>query len=335
MNIYIDESGSFVSSPTSGSWSVVAALAVPESGETKLSECLAALKAKNDCVTGNELKIHQVTEGSYAEFLMELGTLNLALFSTAFDAGLDNDDFIRGHQQNQVAEILSHLDEMLYEGGRQGLLLMAKQLEKLSPQLYAQLFCQVRLIYDVVARAINYFVQRAPDTLSAFRWRIDQKNISRTDFEDVFEKFSPALLQTMSITEPLRRINEFDYSRMCKYEFEEGEFPEYLQKALGDKPREGINIQKIVREDIQFLDSVVSPGIQAVDLVVSGLRRCLRMQFTNNEQTAALLGRLMVQAQYNGPPLSIITFAAKRHRLAEETAQLVRIMINNCKPMFV
>jgi Protein of unknown function (DUF3800) len=332
MNIYIDESGSFVSSPTSGSWSVVVALAVPEGEERTLGECLAALKEKNDCVLENELKIHKVAEDSYVEFLAELGTVNIVLFGTGFDSGLDNDELIKGHQKNQVGEILNHLDEMIYEGGRSGLILMAAQLKKLSPQLYAQLFCQVRLMYDVVARAINYFVQRTPDTLMAFRWRIDQKNISRTDFEDVFEKFSPALLQTMSISEPAVRINEFDYSCMHRYYMA---IPEHLQKIIGDKQRNVLNIQKIIRKDIQFLDSKESSGIQVADLVVSGLRRCLRRQFKNSEQMAALLGRLMVQAQYNSAPLNLITFAAERQRIADETAQLMRIMIRQCKPMLL
>ncbi len=181
-------------------------------------------------------------------------------------------------------------------------------------------------MYDVVARAINYFVQRTPYTLSAFRWRIDQKNISRTDFEDVFEKFSPALLQIMSISEPAARINEFDYSCMQRYYMA---VPECLQKVLGDKQREVLDIQKIVRKDILFLDLKESSGIQVADLVVSGLRRCLRRQFMNSEHMAALLGRLMVQAQYNGSPLNLMTFvaAAERHKVAEETAQLLRIMI--------
>lgn len=181
-------------------------------------------------------------------------------------------------------------------------------------------------MYDVVARAINYFVQRTPYTLSAFRWRIDQKNISRTDFEDVFEKFSPALLQIMSISEPAARINEFDYSCMQSYYMA---VPEYLQKVLGDKQREVLDIQKIVRKDILFLDLKESSGIQVADLVVSGLSRCLRRQFMNSEHMAALLGRLMVQAQYNGSPLNLMTFAAaaERHKVAEETAQLLRIMI--------
>ncbi len=105
--------------------------------------------------------------------------------------------------------------------------------------------------------------------------------------------------------------------------------PECLQKVLGDKQREVLDIQKIVRKDILFLDLKESSGIQVADLVVSGLRRCLRRQFMNSEHMAALLGRLMVQAQYNGSPLNLMTFvaAAERHKVAEETAQLLRIMI--------
>jgi len=328
MNIYIDESGSFVSTPKGDSWSVVVALAVAESEDVKLGKCLAILKAKNGSTPEAELKMNGVTEESYKEFLWELGELNLLLFSTAFDAGLGSDDVIRGQQRNQVAEIRSHVGKMLYPGGRQGVMQMAKQLEKVPPQLYAQLFCQVRLMYDVVAKAIPYFVQRTPDILSAFRWRVDGKDVSRTNYEDIFEKMTPMLLQTMSIKEPLMMFNGVDYSNLQRYR---GPAPEYLRAVLGGEQKEALDIQKIVREDIQFADSKGSLGIQAADLVATGLRRCLRRQCGENEVVAALLGRLMVRVQYSALPLNLITFIEGKHRIAEKTAQLVRIMASSSK----
>jgi len=332
MNIYIDESGSFVSTPKGNSWSVVAALAIPENEEGRLSECLAALKRKNGADPGCEFKIHKMSEESYVRFLEEVGALNVAIFATAFDAGLGSVDSTLGHQQNQVKEVLRHLGEMKYEGGREGLKLMAAQLAKLPPQLYAQLFCQVHLMYETVGRAILYFVQRTPETLSAFRWRVDRKNPTRTDYEDVFEKISPVLLQTMSIRDPLAMVRGFDYSSLARYY---GEVPEYLREVLGDERKEALDVQKIIREDIQFVDSKESPGVQAVDLVVSGIAGCLRRKFTDNERMAALLGKLMVQAKHNAPPLNLITFATGKHKLERGTAQLVRILIGNCKNMLV
>jgi Protein of unknown function (DUF3800) len=149
-------------------------------------------------------------------------------------------------------------------------------------------------MYDVVSRVINYYVQRNPDTLAEFRWKIDQKNISRTDFEDAFEKLSPVLLQTMSISEPLVRVDGFDYSSLSQYEFEDGKVPDYLKEVYGIEAQAGINIHKLIRGNIQFIDSKDSPGIQAVDLVVSGIRRCLRRPFSDNNKAAFTLGKLML-----------------------------------------
>ncbi len=334
MNIYIDESGSFVNAPTVDSWNAVAALAVTETSDEKIDYILDQLKVSNGHETGREVKLKDVAEDTYFQFIGNLANLNIVVFSTATDAGLNTIDRVLNHQQHQVEEVMRHIGKMKYEGGRQGVQLVADQLEKLSPQLYVQLLCQVNLMYDVVSRVITYYAQRDPNTLSEFRWRIDQKNISRTDFEDAFEKLSPPLLQTRSMSQPLMMVNGFDYSSLSKYEFEDGKAPDYLEEDYGIKVKSGINIQKIIRGDIKFLDSQDSPGIQTVDLVVSGIRRCLRRQFSDNFKAASMLGKLMLQAKHNGPPLNLISFANDQP-LSIEAAKLVKMMSRNCKSMFV
>jgi hypothetical protein len=82
------------------------------------------------------------------------------------------------------------------------------------------------------------------------------------------------------------------------------------------------------------MDSLDSQGIQAVDLVVSGIRRCLRRQFSDNDKAASALGKLMLQAQHNTLPLNLISFANDLP-LATEVARLVRMMSKNCKSMIL
>ena len=212
---------------------------------------------------------------------------------------------------------------------------MASQLGKLSPQLYVQLLCQINLMFDVVSRVIMYYVQHDPSTLVEFRWRIDQKNISRTDFEDAFEKLSPMLLQTMSMSEPLLMVKGFDYSSLSQYEFENGKAPDYLKEVYGIEVGNGLNIQKLIRGNIKFMDSQDSIGIQAVDLVMSGIRRFLRRQFSDNDSAASMLGRLMLQAKHNAPPLNLISFAANDWPVTREVARLVKMMSKNCKSMIM
>ena len=306
MNIYIDESGSFVNASTTGKWNAVAAVAAPEAARRKIDQLVRRIRLRPGS-SAAEVKLHELSEDSYLQFLAALAPLNVVVFCTATDAGLNTTDRVARHQWGQVAQIRKNLDRMRHEGGRLGAELMATQLENLSPQLYVQLVCQIDLMFDVIARSINYFAQRVPGALREFRWRIDQKNSSRTDFEDAFEEVSPVLLQTMSFTEPFMKVDGFDYSRMKQYEFIDGKTPAYLREDYGIKADEAFNIQKMIRGNIRFVDSKAISGVQAADLVVSGIRRCLRRQFVDNEAVAAGLGKLMLQARHDAPSLNLGT----------------------------
>ena len=334
MNIYIDESGSFVNASSIGAWNAVAALAVTEESDEQISQLLDQLKISNKLEPHIEAKLKDVTEDTYLKFIGTLADLNIVVFCTATDAGLNAIDRVVEHQQHQVIEVLRHKDKMKYEEGKRGVEFVASQLEKLSPQLYVQLQCQVNLLFDVVSRVINYYAQRDPTTLAEFRWRIDQKNSSRTDFEDAFEKLSPPLLQTISMSEPSPRVKGFDYTSLAQYEFENGKIPDYLKEVYGIEIQSGINIQKLIRGNLQFLDSLDSRGIQAADLIVSGIRRCLRRQFSNNEKAASILGRLTLQAQNNSPTINLITFA-NDVPVPTEVGKIIRIISKNCKSMIL
>jgi hypothetical protein len=334
MNVFIDESGSFVSTSSEGSWSAVAAFALPEASRKGLEQTISELKASPTRVSKREIKINELEESEYIDFLTTLARLNGALFCIATDAGLNTPTSIEEHQRGKVAKVLEHINKMKFEGGRRGLALLAAQIEKLSPQLYVQLFCQVELMYEVVSRAITYYVQRNPGTLSEFIWRIDQKDTKRTDFEDAFVKLSPVLLQTMSLSKPLLMVKEFDYSRMKQYEFASGKAPTYLKDDYGIELRANppLNVQKLICGNIKFMDSRESAGIQSVDLIVSGVRKCLRKGFNDNERVANLLGRLMIQAIYNEPPFRMLSFGIEVP-LDTETAHLVNLMRENAKPL--
>jgi hypothetical protein len=221
---------------------------------------------------------------------------------------------------------------MRHESGREALQYLAGQVARLSPQLYVQLFCQIDLMFHVVIRVITFFIQRQPNALRKFRWRIDQKSQKKENFEDAFEKLSPTILQTRSIDDPLPMVEGFDYRCLKEYMYEAGQAPTYLKDTYGIEAKDGLNIQKLIRGDIKFVNSQEHWGVQAADLIASGLRRCLRRGFRDNDEAAFLLGRLMVQAEYNKPPINLISYSDSS-RLGPDVARLVRIMIKSCKPM--
>lgn len=332
MNIYIDESGSFVSASRPGSWNAVAAFALPEAARKGLEKAVAEVRRQSHAGS-REVKLNDLDEPAYLAFIAQLAKLNGSLFCVATDAGLNTPERVVKHQRGQAAKVLENLDKMLHEGGRQGVDLIASQIEELSPQLYVQLICQLELMYDTVSRAINYYAQHNPKSLREFRWRFDQKDIDKTTFEDVFEKLSPAILQTMSISQPFMRVREFDYSSMKQYEYEPGKAPTYLKDVYGIETSDSMfNIQKLIRGNIDFVDSKDSDGIQAVDLIVSGIRKCLRKGFQDNERASALLGALMLQAMRGRQSLNLIGFGEETSP-DQETSRLVALMTRNAKAM--
>lgn len=332
MNIFIDESGSFSTKNAEyGAWNVVAAYVVPETESRKVKKCLRKLKLSVGVAADDEIKLRHVDERNYFDFLNDLIALKGVLLATGTDASLNLGKQVIAHQKQQAQSILNNVDFMKHESGKDAVRYLASQLEKLPIQLYIQLCCQINLMHSFVARGIPYYIQRQPNSLKKFRWKIDQKNRTKTDFEDAFEKFSPAILQAISIDKPTPMLNWCDYRPMKEFMYKEGQMPEYLKEVyegLGDKG--GLDLQKIIRGDMRFVDSKSSVGVQIVDLLVSGLRRCLKHDFRENEEAAKLLGSIMIQAEKNSSPVNLITYGDEG-KLDQATANIIRIMIRRCR----
>lgn len=338
LKIYIDESGSFVRTEKPASWNAIAALVVTESARAALCKAIGELKRSSGKLGAKEVKLPGVPEDVYFRFIARLIDADCLLFTIATDAGLNTIESVSRHQAGQVAKIREHLHKMIYPSGREGVELLAKQVEGLSRQLYVQLFCQVQLMYDVLAGAVNYFAQRHPVTLRAFRWRVDQKDAQRKAvFEEAFEKLSPALIQSISIRRPMIMIDEFDYSGMDGYLYSHAEKPTYLRDVYGlDVDGGDWNLSRIMREDMAFVDSKDHDGVQAVDLLASGIRRCLRMGFEDNARAADLLGSLMLhpmdeRADNDHRPMRLVSFG-ENSIVAEGADKLVARMRRRAKP---
>jgi hypothetical protein len=69
MNVYIDESGSFVNATKRGSWNDGVAYALPERELRRLKETLMSLKLANGYSCAQEVKLRDVGEKAYFSFL--------------------------------------------------------------------------------------------------------------------------------------------------------------------------------------------------------------------------------------------------------------------------
>ncbi|HEY0924230.1 DUF3800 domain-containing protein [Rheinheimera pacifica] len=335
MEISIDESGTFVNKGAKeGSWCVVTAFVMPEIEKRNVREALRQLKVKSGFVYNQEIKLYQLDEQRYFEFIQKLTKTTCTVFSVATDSYFNDDIVVSAHRDAQVRGVANGIPSMKYQGGKDALKLLSEQLKSVSPQLYSQLTCQILLMRAFLERSINYYVQRQPKTLRCFKWRVDGKQMKhKTDFEDAFEKYAPGLLQTFSLEKPVAILDWCDYSSMSEFIYEAGDIPNYLVERFPHLANEtALDIQKIIRKDIEFVDSRYDVGIQIADLLASGLRRLLRAEYADNEKAASLLGSLFVQAPEQELPIKLVSFSGNNY-FCGVTADLLSILTKNSRQM--
>lgn len=336
MHIFIDESGTFTYTPKPHAWSSVCAIAIPDDAVGAAEKALQEFKADNGLATTDELKLGKVAdEMTYFRLLIRLERLNCTLYGLATDAHLNTPESVSAHKNTSAQALLKHIDKMVHQCAREGIQSVSDQVRSLSDQLYIQFTCQIQLMHFVVSQAVTYYAQHNPASLASFVWRVDQKNPGgKTEFEEVFESLSPGYLQTMSLQDPLPRVEGFDYSHMARYDYPKGERPTYLRDIYNIEVDldDILDIGKLIREDIQFVDSKENFGIQLADLLAAGLRRCLRREFKDNLRAAAFLGRLMIQRGRGKHPVLLLSLGDEKV-LDRPTAKLIKMMQRQQRPM--
>ncbi|MBK7541923.1 MAG: DUF3800 domain-containing protein [Candidatus Competibacteraceae bacterium] len=338
MNIFLDESGSFVSASKPDSWNSIAAYMSPECDRRYIEKILAGIRRSVGNIMTAEIKLKHLNELQYFKFLKQLASLNGVVFAVATDAGMNLPNDILEHQKIQAEKIIKHKEKMLHQTAREeGLQALSDQLNTLAPQLYVQLHCQINLMATIINNGVLYFVQRHPRSLGYFRWKIDQKNSTRTEYEKAFVSLTPALLQSISLRKPMLMLEGCDYSAFSRFDYSAEEKPTYLRDTYGVEINDdaATNIGMLIRENLKFVDSLNSHGVQIADLLASGIRRCLRQEFGDNEGAAELLGKLMVQNYRDHPPIQFLGFSKLEHKVDTGTARLSRIMENNSRPMLI
>ncbi|WP_218309680.1 hypothetical protein [Alteromonas antoniana] len=175
---YVDEAGSFVSKGASkNSWCTVACYSIPEFNKTKLSAILKSLKQREGFSVDSEVKLKDLSEKGYLEFISQLSELQGALFAVATDSYYNSIEAINSHKEMHVESICRGQRAMKFEGGVQAMRVLHSQFSGLPEQLYVQFHCQALLLSSFLRRGIAFYVQRHPNTLKKFRWRYDAKEL--------------------------------------------------------------------------------------------------------------------------------------------------------------
>jgi hypothetical protein len=333
MVIFLDESGTFGQAPDANSFCVVAGYVIPERLHGQMEDSLRRFKAATGHGEGAEVKRRDVKEEDYFRFLAELSDVGGVAFALATDASLN--DAALSFRDIQAQKVADNEPRMNYPEGRALVLKLAADIRALSPQNFVELMCRTQLAANIINGAQLYFVQRDPETLSRFQWRFDRKDLVLTHFEATFKHLSSALLQTMSLEQPLMMLEGADYSHFDAAFSLDGGYPDWLPVPPNPRDRDqATSAAKIWATDHAYVDSATSPGVQVADLIVSGLHGCLRGRFADNDLAAALLGRLMVQSPAGKPVVPVIALTnADAGALSPEVARRIHLMRSNARPM--
>ena len=329
MLIYVDESGSFVPVDRPNRWSVVGAYLIPETGQHALSSLAHGLRSRLDA---RELKFRNVPEAEYVWFLNELARLPGIVIAQALSMTASSSDSLARHRERLAANCESNVDRLVHASMREALTDLARRLRDTNDQRYAQLVLQLNLFHCCIRDGISYFVQREPQTLQRFTWRVDNKD---DRFNSQIDRMAAAHIQSCSLHDGALPILEGeDYSALARFRFSRGSGPNYLNETYGLNVdvTKGLNLGRMLSEDFSFVDSQTDDGVQIADLVVGGIRRSLQQEFNKNLRAGRLLGRIMVQQPYNGVPIVLQAFSDADDALARGVKQTVRAMWLNVRP---
>lgn len=101
-------------------------------------------------------------------------------------------------------------------------------------------------------------------------------------------------------------------------------------------PGDKLNISLVWREDLAFVDSASETGVQAADLLASGLRAFLRGQFSDNREAGNRLAATMVEGTDENPGLRLVMLSdLGKVKLPIEVAERVLQLDRAAKRMLV
>lgn len=270
IDIFIDESGTFVPTQQGPSISAVGAVVVPSAFKSKLFSKFEKLRNQFPKNKKGEIKGSSLNEIQVDKTLDLLKKNSCVFEASLIDMSREDPDAILRHQQRQASKITEHVTDDFHDEAKKSIWDLRKRLEAAPPQLYVQSSLTSSLVGELISLLPTYFVQRWPNDLDNFSWTLDAKNPQKvTEHEDWWERTICPLLQSSSKNSPMPCVEGLDYSIFdAKYEFET---PEYL-KAFGFKDKRVINLGLLLRENLSFSPEV-HPGLELADIATNALRR--------------------------------------------------------------
>lgn len=276
MHIFIDESGSFSGIGGDASISVVGALIVPESKWDKLRKAYARIRPRLPQDKG-EVKGRMLNEEQVAEVIQLLRRFECLFEATVIDLGLHTQEIVVRHQARQAEGMTNTLTEEHNPQLRESIWSARRQLEAFSTPLYLQTMLTFELVRDVLEIGPNYYAQRRPRELAAFRWVIDAKGRqdTPTPWEQWWSKTILPWMQTAMLRAPPGFCRTFNFRHFSRFFAEPTEFFLSIQpEGQLDERAAVVNINMLMKEHFRF-SAAAEPSLELADIVTTTTRRAI------------------------------------------------------------
>jgi hypothetical protein len=291
MHIFIDQSGNFVVSEEKKSKvSCVASLTIPDKHMDAVARNYISLRkfwGYEEEVKGSKLSEKQISDTIALlrpyDVLVDIVCLNIGNHSP------ENVDKFKSVQADKLIENLTKehhekLVKQLHE--------YRERLLKLPNQLFIQATISIQLIKRILDHSPLYYCQRIPEELGNFVWFVDakDKNTGKTPFEELW---STLLMPILESNYHMGVLEGGDYSYFHKYEIESKDMTDHQRSLMSEKSIGGVDIKKLIKEQLFFEDSSTNIGLQLVDIMSSAF--CRAMNGNLNIKGWRHLGMLMVK----------------------------------------
>lgn len=295
MFIFIDEAGTFAPT-TDHVISTMVAVIVPENFAATLFRRFRKLTRDWRSSKG-EVKASSLDEKQVAAVLALLRRFDIIAFVVTIDTGTHTLAAVAADKEAQAAAVERAITASMHPDLQSWLKRCADGLQRMPPQLYLQFVAMREVVADVLSYATLYYAQRIPSTLRQFVWRIDAKDRSVTTAEATWRDIVQSLLQSRSREQPqlMADMEEADYSAMERFRLSQPRVPDHLRRS-DDKPDEAfhaMDLNLVLGENLRFLRSELSTGLQIADLVATAFRKAC-----NGKLRAGgwgTIGRILVQ----------------------------------------
>ena len=306
MRICIDEAGPFVPPASQqSSYDLVLALVIPSSSEAELFYEFLRLRDSWPGPQQVEIKGSKLDEGQAAQVIDLLAQFDVLVHFVAVDTAMHGAAVVDDFKSRQAQRITAHITREHHPEMVHQLAQLERAMNSMPNQLFVQAQVTMDLMFKTVCDATLYYVQRDPTELGDIAWDVDRKGRTLTQMEEMWSTLILPMSESHFMREPIIFLKEGDYSHFTrKYETNLADDPEmarhlawtyqtYGKAMIEEQEKESvINARLLLTEQLRFLDSTDSLGLQLADMLAATLRRAFnsRLQRSGWER----FGRLVV-----------------------------------------